>query len=214
MIFLAGHLAEPPLIAILRGVQPEEVLAIGHALYEAGFRIIEIPLNSPQPLKSIQKLAEVFRDRALIGAGTVMAPVEVDRIAAAGGSLIVMPHSNPEIIRQTKTKDLISLPGVATPTEAFTALAHGADGLKMFPSETLPPTVVKAWRAVLPPDCGLFPVGGITPVKMAAYTAAGASGFGLGSSLYQPGLSAAQVGERAAKIIAAWKAIGTQQPFR
>ena len=214
MIFLAGHLAEPPLIAILRGVQPEEVLAIGHALYEAGFRIIEIPLNSPQPLESIQKLAEVFRDRALIGAGTVMAPVEVDRIAAAGGRLIVMPHSNPEIIRRTKTKDLISLPGVATPTEAFAALAHGADGLKMFPGENLPPTVVKAWRAVLPPDCGLFPVGGISPVKMAAYIAAGASGFGLGSSLYQPGLSAAQVGERAAEIIAAWKAIGTQQPFR
>ena len=139
MIFWAGHLAEPPLIAILRGVQPEEVLAIGHALYEAGFRIIEIPLNSPQPLVSIQKLAEVFRDRALIGAGTVMAPVEVDRVAAAGGRLIVMPHSNPEI-----------------------------------------------------------------------YTAAGASGFGLGSSLYQPGLSAAQVGERAAEIIAAWKVIGTQ----
>ena len=214
MIFLAGHLAEPPLIAILRGVQPEEVLAIGHALFEAGFRIIEIPLNSPQPLESIQKLAEVFRDRALIGAGTVMAPVEVDRIAAAGGRLIVMPHSNPEIICQTKAKDLFCLPGVATPTEAFTALAHGADGLKMFPGETLPPTVVKAWRAVLPPDCGLFPVGGISPVKMAAYIAAGASGFGLGSSLYQPGLSAAQVGERAAEIIAAWKAIGTQQPFR
>ena len=214
MIYWAGHLAEPPLIAILRGVQPEEVLAIGHALFEAGFRIIEIPLNSPQPLESIQKLADVFHDRALIGAGTVMAPVEVDRIAAAGGRLIVMPHSNPEIIRQTKTKDLISLPGVATPTEAFTALAQGADGLKMFPGETLPPTVVKAWRAVLPTDCGLFPVGGISPVKMAAYIAAGASGFGLGSSLYQPGLSAAQVGDRAAEIIAAWKAIGTQQPFR
>ena len=210
MIILAGHLAAPPIIAILRGVQPEEVLAIGHALYEAGFRIIEIPLNSPQPLESIQKLVDVFHDRALIGAGSVMAPVEVDRIAAAGGRLIVMPHSNPEIIRQTKTKGLISLPGVATPTEAFTALAHGADGLKMFPGETLPPTAVKAWRAVLPPDCGLFPVGGITPVKMAAYTAAGASGFGLGSSLYQPGLSAAQVGERAAEIIAAWKVIGTQ----
>ena len=110
MIFLAGQLAEPPLIAILRGIQPEEVLAIGHALYEAGFRIIEIPLNSPQPLESIQKLAEVFGDRALIGAGTVMAPDEVDRIAAAGGRLIVMPHSNPEIIRQTKTKEAACSP--------------------------------------------------------------------------------------------------------
>ena len=207
MTRLKNQLGEPPLIAILRGIQPKDVIAVGGALYEAGFRIIEIPLNSPRPLQSIQSLAEAFGDRALIGAGTVMSPDDVDRIATAGGRLVVMPHSNPEIIRQTKTRGLFSLPGVATPTEAFAALGHGADGLKMFPGETLPPTAVKAWRAVLPPECALFPVGGITPDNMADYFFAGATGFGLGSSLYQPDLSATQVGERAAKIIAAWKAI-------
>ena len=207
MTHFKNHLGEPPLIAILRGIQPKDVIAVGDALYEAGFRIIEIPLNSPQPLQSIQSLAEAFGDRALIGAGTVMSPDDVDRIATAGGRLVVMPHSNPEIIRQTKTRGLFSLPGVATPTEAFAALDHGADGLKMFPGEVLPPTAVKAWRAVLPPECALFPVGGITPDNMADYFFAGATGFGLGSSLYQPDLSATQVGERAARIIAAWKVI-------
>ena len=125
-----NHLGEPPLIAILRGIQPKDVIAVGSALYEAGFRIIEIPLNSPRPLQSIQSLAEAFGDRALIGAGTVMSLDDVDRIATAGGRLVGMPHSNPAIIRQTKTRGLFSLPGVATPTEAFAALGHGADGLK------------------------------------------------------------------------------------
>ena len=207
MTGLKNRLGEPPLIAILRGIQPEEVIAVGDALYEAGFRIIEIPLNSPRPLQSIQSLAEAFGDRALIGAGTVMSPDDVDRIAAAGGRLVVMPHSNPQIIRQTKIRGLFSLPGVATPTEAFAALGHGADGLKMFPGETLPPTAIKAWRTVLPLECALFPVGGIIPDNMADYFFAGANGFGLGSSLYQPDLSATQVGVRAARIMAAWKAI-------
>ncbi len=204
---LTDYLDELPLIAILRGIQPGEAVAVGEALFAAGFRIIEVPLNSPEPLQSIASLAEAFSQRALIGAGTVMSAEAVDQVAAAQGRLIVMPHADGAVIARAKEQDLYCLPGVATPTEAFAALAHGADGLKMFPGESLPPAALKAWRAVLPPEVGLFPVGGISPDKMAAYCAAGATGFGLGSALYKPGMAASDVGERANSFVSAWREI-------
>jgi 2-dehydro-3-deoxyphosphogalactonate aldolase len=204
---LAAYMTELPLIAILRGLRPDEAAGIGQALFDAGFRIIEVPLNSPEPLRSIVNLADRFGDLALIGAGTVLNPQAVDDVAAANGRLIVMPHGDGPVIRQAKAKGLYCLPGVATPTEAFAALAAGADGLKMFPGELLPPAAIKAWRAVLPPDLALLPVGGITPEKMAAYHDAGATGFGLGSALYKPGMTAAEVGQRAGTFVAAWRKI-------
>jgi 2-dehydro-3-deoxyphosphogalactonate aldolase len=197
-------LAELPLIAILRGVEPHEVVAVGGALIGAGFRAIEVPLNSPQPLQSIERLAAEFGERALIGAGTVLDPADVERIAGAGGRLIVMPHADHAVIHPAKAQSLLCVPGVATPTEAFGALAAGADALKLFPAEALPPAVVKAWRAVLPAALWLLPVGGITPESMAAYLAAGANGFGLGSALYQRGMGAAAVGARTERFAAAF----------
>jgi 2-dehydro-3-deoxyphosphogalactonate aldolase len=206
---LASCLNELPLIAILRGIKPDEAVPIGQALFNAGFRIIEVPLNSPDPMVSIANLSEAFGDRALIGAGTVLNTDAVDQVADAHGRLIVMPHNDGAVIAHAKARNLYCLPGVATPTEAFAALAQGADGLKMFPGETLPPTAVKAWRAVLPKDLGLFPVGGISPEKMAAYCTAGATGFGLGSALYKPGMTAMEVGENAQAFVTAWQKIGS-----
>jgi 2-dehydro-3-deoxyphosphogalactonate aldolase len=204
MSALEKHLAPLPLIAILRGVRPDEAVAIGQAVLDAGFRAIEVPLNSPEPLASIAALAAAFGARALIGAGTVLDPTDALRIADAGGRLIVTPHADPAILRAAKAQGLLCVPGVATPTEAFGALAAGADALKMFPAEALPPSVVKAWRAVLPKDVRLLPVGGITPERMAPYLAAGANGFGLGSALYQPGLAPAEVAARAQAFAAAY----------
>jgi 2-dehydro-3-deoxyphosphogalactonate aldolase len=203
MSALEAHLTPLPLIAILRGVRPDEAVAIGQALLVAGFRAIEVPLNSPEPLESIAALAAALGERALIGAGTVLDPAGVPRIAEAGGRLIVMPHADLAIVRAAKAQDLLCVPGVATPTEAFGALAAGADALKLFPAEALPPAVVKAWRAVLPKHVRLLPVGGITPERMAPYLAAGANGFGLGSALYQPGLAPAEVAARAKAFAAA-----------
>jgi 2-dehydro-3-deoxyphosphogalactonate aldolase len=202
---LQERLAELPLIAILRGVEPHEAVAVGRALIAAGFCAIEVPLNSPQPLQSIERLAVALGERALIGAGTVLEPADVERIAGAGGRLIVMPHADHAVIRAAKAQGLLCVPGVATPTEAFGALAAGADALKLFPAEALPPAVVKAWRAVLPADVWVLPVGGITPESMVAYLAAGANGFGLGSALYQRGMSAAAVDARAERFAAAFR---------
>jgi 2-dehydro-3-deoxyphosphogalactonate aldolase len=204
MSALRESLAALPLIAILRGVGPDEAIAVGEALVGAGFRAIEVPLNSPEPLKSIAALASAFGERALIGAGTVLDPADVERIADAGGGLIVMPHADLAIVRTAKAQGLACVPGVATPTEAFGALAAGADALKLFPAEALPPAVVKAWRAVLPATTWLLPVGGITPERMAPYLAAAANGFGLGSALYQPGLAPAEVAARAKAFTAAY----------
>ena len=201
---LQEHLAPLPLIAILRGVRPDEAVAIGQALVDAGFRAIEVPLNSPSPLESIAALAETFGERALIGAGTVLNPADVERIAGAGGRLVVMPHGDAAIVRAAKARGLLCVPGVATPTEAFGALAAGADALKLFPAEALPPAAVKAWRAVLPREVWLLPVGGITPERMAPYLGAGANGFGLGSALYQPGLAVAEVAARAKAFATAY----------
>ncbi|MCZ8093494.1 MAG: 2-dehydro-3-deoxy-6-phosphogalactonate aldolase [Acidovorax sp.] len=193
------------LIAILRGVQPHEVVAIGHALYDAGFRTIEVPLNSPEPLASIRALRDALPADCLVGAGTVLTPQACADVAAAGGQVIVMPHSDPTVIRAAKAAGMACAPGVATLTEAFAALAAGADVLKLFPAEALAPAVLKAWRAVLRPPVALLPVGGITPDNLAPYAAAGASGFGLGSALYRPGDSAEQVARNAAAFVQAWR---------
>jgi 2-dehydro-3-deoxyphosphogalactonate aldolase len=196
-----------PLIAILRGITPDEALPVGQALVDSGLRIIEVPLNSPQPLHSIEALAKALGERCLVGAGTVMSGAQVDEVASAGGRLIVMPHGDGAVIRAAKAQGLHCAPGIATPTEGFAALAAGADALKLFPAELLGPPVVKALRAVFPADTLFLPVGGITPHNMAAYAAAGASGFGLGSALYKPGITAQDVTAKAAAFVNAWRSI-------
>jgi 2-dehydro-3-deoxyphosphogalactonate aldolase len=198
------HLVELPLIAILRGITPDEALPVGLALAETGFRIIEVPLNSPQPLRSIEALARALADHCLIGAGTVMSTVQVEDVAQAGGRLIVMPHGDAQVIRAAKAQGLWCAPGIATPSEGFAALAAGADALKLFPAELLTPPVLKALRAVFPPQVLFLPVGGITPQNLAPYRAAGASGFGLGSALYKPGMTPQQVSVQARAFVAAW----------
>jgi 2-dehydro-3-deoxyphosphogalactonate aldolase len=208
---LQEQLRALPLVAILRGLEPGEAVAIGQALMAAGFRALEVPLNSPEPLRSIAALAGAFGERALVGAGTVLDPADVGRIADAGGRLVVMPHADHAVIRAAKTRGLWCMPGVATPTEAFGALAAGADALKMFPAEALPPAVVKAWRAVLSKETWLLPVGGITPERMAPYVAAGANGFGLGSALYQRGRTPADTASRAAAFVAAYRDLTAPQ---
>ncbi|MFG1462780.1 2-dehydro-3-deoxy-6-phosphogalactonate aldolase [Xanthobacter sp. DSM 24535] len=203
---LTQAMARCPLVAILRGLKPDEAEDVGAALVAAGITIIEVPLNSPDPLRSIALLAERFGDSALIGAGTVMTPAAVTDVARAGGRLIVMPHSDPEVIRAAKAAGLACTPGVATPTEAFAALKAGADALKLFPAEGLPPQVLKAWRAVMP-GVTLLPVGGIDATNMAAYRAAGADGFGLGSALYKPGKAVDAIAADAAALVAAARAV-------
>lgn len=204
---LDTYLKDLPLIAILRGVTPDEIVPIGRALYDAGFRVIEIPLNSPQPYESIRRLTAELGESCLIGAGTVLTEAQVAEVDAAGGRLIVSPNANLAVIRASKAAGLVSAPGVATPSEGFAALDAGADSLKLFPAEQLGPAVVKAWRAVFPKELALLPVGGITPDNMGPYVAAGANGFGLGSALYKPGLSAAQVSANAQAFAAGWAAV-------
>ena len=189
---MARALAQLPLIAILRGLTPAEAPAVGEALVGSGFAIIEVPLNSPEALKSIHALTGLF-PQTLIGAGTVLNAQQVKDVHAAGGRLVVSPNFNPAVVAQALVLDMVVLPGVATPTEAFAALDAGAHGLKLFPAEMITPATVKALRAVLPQTAALLPVGGITPDNMAAYLAAGANGFGLGSALYAPGKSASAV---------------------
>ena len=192
-----------PLIAIIRGVTPDEAVAIGQALYDAGIRIIEVPLNSPNPLDSISRLAKKFGNEALIGAGTVLQPGQVAGVAAAGGRIVVSPSTSTAVIEASLAAGLVSAPGFFTPSEAFTALEAGAHLLKLFPAEAASPAVVKAQRAVLPKAVPLVVVGGVTPDKVAAYRAAGADGFGLGGGLYQPGRSAEEVAARARAFVAA-----------
>ncbi|MCB1992762.1 MAG: 2-dehydro-3-deoxy-6-phosphogalactonate aldolase, partial [Geminicoccaceae bacterium] len=166
--------------------------------------LIEVPLNSPDPFKSIEKLARRFGDTAVIGAGTVLETAAVGRLRDAGGELVVMPHADVEVIAEAKAQGLVCVPGIATPTEAFAALAAGADGLKIFPAEILPPKAVKAMLAVLPKGTRLLPVGGIEPATMAGYVAAGAAGFGLGSALFKPEFEPAEIGSRASAFVDAW----------
>lgn len=199
----ARHLAACPLVAILRGLPPEDAVAIGEALVAAGITIIEVPLNSPDPFTSIARLAERLDGAALIGAGTVLAVDDVTRVADVGGALVVAPNTAPAVIRAAKSAGMAAAPGCLTPTECFSAIEAGADALKLFPAEMASPAVVKALRAVLPRAVPLLPVGGIIPSSMAAYRAVGADGFGLGSALYTPGMSAAEVSERARAFTAA-----------
>ncbi len=197
--------AQLPLIAILRGLRPEEVDDVGEALVEAGFTLIEVPLNSPEPLVSIERLARRLEGRAVLGAGTVLRVSDVAAVHAAGGSMVISPNANLEVIRATAAAGMVSLPGIATPTEAFAALEAGARALKLFPAEAASPAVLKAMRAVLPAGTRVLPVGGIAPETMAPWRAAGAAGFGLGSALYSPGLSAHEVGARARDFVSAWR---------
>lgn len=203
---LEQALQQLPLVAILRGVKPDEVEAIADSLYAEGFRVIEVPLNSPQALESIGRLARRMPEDAIIGAGTVLNADAVRDVQIAGGRVIVMPHADVAVIRVAKARGMACVPGAATPTEAFAALQAGADAIKLFPAELVTPPVVKAMRAVLPRDLRLLPVGGIAPETMAVYRQAGASGFGLGSALYSPGLSAADVAQRARAFVQAWQA--------
>jgi len=195
-----------PLIAILRGLTPEEAPAVGDALVEAGFRVLEVPLNSPRPLDSVRALAERFADRALVGAGTVLTPAAARDTVEAGGRLIISPNADPAVIAEARRLQALSLPGVFTPTEAFAALAAGAHALKLFPAEIAGPAGLKALRAVLPSDARLYAVGGVAPKTLADWRRAGASGFGIGSALYKPGMAAADVGERARAFVEAWNA--------
>ena len=200
-----AHMDSLPLVAILRGLKPEEALDVGQAIVNAGFHILEVPLNSPDPLRSIQILAAAF-PHALVGAGTVTTAQQVRDIKAAGGQLIISPHLDDNVVCEAVNLGLISLPGVATPSEAFRAIALGAHGLKLFPAEMISPAVVKSMRAVLPKHIRLIPVGGIGTHNIADYRNSGASGFGIGSALFAPGKSAQAVGESAAAFVQAWKA--------
>ncbi len=195
--------ARLPLLAILRGMEPVEALELGAALLQIGWPLIEVPLNSPSPLQSIAALAQAFPE-AVVGAGTVLSVDDVRQVAQAGGQLVVSPNFSADVVREAVRLGMVCLPGVATASEAFCALAAGAHGLKLFPAEMIPPAAVKALRAVLPSDALLLPVGGITPANMAGYRAAGANGFGIGSALYKPGSTALQVAESAQAFIAAW----------
>jgi 2-dehydro-3-deoxyphosphogalactonate aldolase len=190
-----------PLIAILRGVTPADAAGHGQALYEAGFRIVEVPLNSPQPFDSIAAIRKALPADAIVGAGTVLHASFVHDVKSAGGELIVMPHSDADVVTTAKAQGLACAPGVATPNEAFLALKNGADVLKMFPAEQLGCQVVKAWRAVIAAEVPLVPVGGITPDNMGPFLSAGANGFGLGSALYKPGQNAAATASHARAYI-------------
>jgi 2-dehydro-3-deoxyphosphogalactonate aldolase len=192
-----------PLVAILRGVKPEEAEAVCAALETAGVAIVEVPLNSPDPLDSIARLARRFGDRMLVGAGTLMRPGQVAEVAEAGGRLVVTPHAHAGIVRTAKQAGLLALPGFFSPAEAFALLEAGADAIKLFPSEAASPAVLRALRAVLPPGSMVLPVGGIDAGNIAAWRAAGAAGFGIGSSIYKPGDTPEAVSEKAHRLIAA-----------
>lgn len=193
-------------IAILRGVAPDEVLAVAQALLRAGLGVIEVPMNSPQPLQSIARLSAAHGAQALVGAGTVLTPEDVDAVADAGARLVLAPNFDAAVVRRAKARGLWAMPGVATPSEGFAALAAGADGLKLFPGEMLGPPVLKAWRAVFPRHVPLYAVGGVGADNLAAYRAAGAVGAGVGSSLYTPGLEPGEIERRARVLLAAWGA--------
>lgn len=200
---LAAAMRQLPLVAILRGLTPAEAPAIGQALTAAGFSLLEVPLNSPDPLASIALLA-AQHPAALVGAGTVLSAAQVRDVHAAGGRLIVAPNYSEDVVRESQRLDMVCLPGILTPTEAFAALAAGAHGLKLFPAEMASPAVVRAMLAVLPAGTALLPVGGVAVDNIATWRAAGAAGCGIGSALYKPGKSADAVQRDAAAFVAAW----------
>ena len=199
----AHHFGKTPLVAVLRGITPAEVEAVGAALIEAGFTILEVPLNSPEPYESITRLSALAGDRALVGAGTVLKVEEVGRVAAAGGRLIVSPSVHVGVIAATVAANMVSAPGFFTASEAFTAIDAGAHALKFFPAEAGSPAVLRALKAVLPRAIPVLAVGGMTPDGLAAWKAAGADGFGTGSNLFKPGSTAAEAGEMARRFVAA-----------
>jgi 2-dehydro-3-deoxyphosphogalactonate aldolase len=200
---LHHYLQQCPLVAIIRGITPDESEAIGEAIYEGGIRIIEVPLNSPDPFNSIRRLVTKFGERMLIGAGTVLNPHEVGHVRDAGGRLVVSPETNSEVIRATASAGLVSSPGYFTPSEAFTAIRAGATALKLFPAEAATPTVLGAQLAVIPKEVPILPVGGIRPDTMRPWLEAGATGFGLGGGLYKAGQSPSETLEKARAYVAA-----------
>ena len=200
-----------PLVAILRGLSPQECLPIGQVLVDAGFRLIEVPLNSPDPIQSIALLAAHFPN-AMIGAGTVLTASQVRDVQAAGGQLVVSPHFSAEVVQETVKRGLVSLPGIMTPTEAFGALLAGAHALKLFPAELASPAVMKALLAVLPIGTRLLPVGGVSAKNMRMWHDAGSAGFGIGSSLYKPGMSAAEVAQNAAECVRLYQSTSLTEP--
>jgi len=200
-LLLTTFMERMPLIAILRGIKPAEAAQVARTLVDAGFTIIEVPLNSPEPFDSIRAIVDECGDEALIGAGTVMSPQQVCDVKAAGGRLIVMPHSDPEVVIAAKAEGMMVAPGIATPNEAFAALKNGADALKLFPAEGSPPNVLKAMLAVLPAGTSVLPVGGIDPDTLASYWNVGAKGFGLGSALYKPGKAIEEIAVDAKRFV-------------
>ncbi|VVT15070.1 2-oxo-3-deoxygalactonate 6-phosphate aldolase [Sphingomonas sp. EC-HK361] len=206
MTDFATAFAALPLIAILRGIRPDEIEPVGAALASAGFTLIEVPLNSPDPFESIARLAKACGDAAMVGAGTVLATADVARVRDAGGRMIISPNTDTAVIEATVAAGMASLPGYFTPSEAFAAIHAGASALKLFPAEAASPAVLKAQRAVLPKAIPVLAVGGITPEGMAPWRAAGADGFGLGSAIYKPGMTAKDVGDAACRFVAAWRA--------
>ncbi len=209
MTALDRALSTMPLIAILRGVAPEDVVAVGEVVYDAGFRVLEVPLTSPDACASIALLARRFGDQALVGAGTVTAVEQLAQISGAGGRLVVMPHADTRIVRAAKQAGLVCVPGIATPTEAFASIEAGADALKLFPAEANPPPVLRALRAVLPPAVKVLPVGSISAAAMRGYHEAGASGFGIGSALYRPGRHIEEIAAAAANFVEAARRLGS-----
>lgn len=200
-------LRDLPLVAILRGITPADAVEVAAALRDEGFLCIEAPLNSPQPLRSVAAIRKRFDGELLVGAGTVLTAQAAREVAEAGGQIIVSPNADAEVIAATKAAGLISMPAFSTPTEAFAALDAGADALKLFPAEGASPAVLKALRAVLPPETPVLPVGGIDPSSMGSWRAAGAAGFGIGSALYRPGSTPAEVRERARAFVAAYRGL-------
>ena len=196
--------APPPIVAILRGVKPDEILDIAAALVAAGIKGIEVPLNSPDPLASIEKLCDAFGDQALCGAGTVLSPQAVDEVAGAGGKLIVTPNTDPEVITRAVERKLVAMPGFATPSEAFAAVKAGAKALKLYPASSFGPGHIKAVKDVLPKDILVYAVGGVGAANLEPWRTAGVAGIGVGGELYRPGYTAKEVGERAAALVAAW----------
>ena len=196
-----------PLVAILRGLRPDEALAVGEQLVEAGFKILEVPLNSPEPFDSIKLMVEAYGDRAIVGAGTVLKVEDVETLKSVGGQICISPNANPDVIRRAKALGMISFPAFFTATEAFNAVDAGADALKLFPAELAGPKGLKALKAILPKDMPVFPVGGVEPGNMGEYVKVGAAGFGIGTAVFKPGDTPAAVREKARAFVDGWAAL-------